>query len=164
MTRAEFDTLYRTYGPAVRARCRAICGNPSDADEALQDTFVRAWRARRRFDGRHPLAWLQTIARNTSLDLLRRRRPWVDDPRAWLDLAAPVRPLSDAVDSKRLLAEFNVEDAAVLRLRHAEGWTLAEIADHFETSQRTLRRRLERLERRARALLRVPQEPESDAV
>ncbi|MEN0062979.1 MAG: sigma-70 family RNA polymerase sigma factor [Myxococcota bacterium] len=153
MNKREFDDLYTRYAPAVRARCRAMCGNPVDADEALQDTFLRAWRARRRFDGRHPLAWLQTIARNTCVDLLRRRRPWVDEPRAWLDLPDAPVSMGARLDSAKLLSGFNPEDAAILRLRHAEGWRIHEIAEHFDTSSRTLRRRLERIERRARAIL-----------
>jgi RNA polymerase sigma-70 factor, ECF subfamily len=155
MTRSEFQTLYTTFGPAVRARCRAMLGNPTDADEALQDSFLRAWRSRGRFDGRHPLAWLQTIARNTCLDLLRKRRPWVDEPEAYLRLAAPAGSPVAALDVARLLRDFSAEDAAMLRLRHAEQWRIHEIAEHFDTSQRTVRRRLERLEGRARALLRV---------
>lgn len=156
MTQAQFQVLYRDYGPAVRARCRAICGNDADADEALQETFIRAWRNRKRFDGRYPLAWLQTIARNTSIDILRKRRPWADDPQVWLIQAAPEgSPAGARLDVVRLLDNFKPEDAAMLRLRHAEGWRIHEIAEHFDTSQRTVRRRLERLEQRAQALLRL---------
>jgi DNA-directed RNA polymerase specialized sigma24 family protein len=50
------------------------------------------------------------------------------------------------------------EDAATLRLRHAEGWRIHEIAEHLGMSQRSLRRRLARLEARAQALLGVPLE------
>jgi len=150
----EFQGLYATYGPAVRARCRALCGNEADADEALQEAFLKAWKARRGFDGRHPLAWLQTIARNTSLDTIRRRRPWKDDPLAYLALPAPERrDAGTALDVGRLLDNFKAEDAAMLRLRLAEGWRVHEIAEHFGTSQRTVRRRLERIETRARAIL-----------
>ena len=154
MSRAELTELYRSYGPAVRARCRAVCGNEADADEALQETFVRAWRARKRFDGRHPLAWLQTIGRSASIDIIRRRRPWSDDPRRWLEQAAPseCEPV-DRIQAARLLDDFEAEDAAILRLRHAEGWRIHEIAEHLDTSSRTVRRRLERLEARARAIL-----------
>lgn len=154
LTQAELHDLYRCYGPAVRARCRAVCGNEADADEALQEAFVRAWRHRTGFDGRHPLAWLQTLGRSASIDLIRRRRPWCDDPRAWLDQAAPTggEPL-DRIQAARLLADFDPEDAAMLRLRHAEGWRIHEIAEHLGLSSRTVRRRLERLESRARALL-----------
>jgi RNA polymerase sigma-70 factor (ECF subfamily) len=154
LTQAEFQSLYADYGPAVRARCRSICGNEADADEALQETFLRAWKARRRFDGRHPLAWLQTIARNTSLDVLRKRRPWQDDPLTWLSLPALERSgAGSQLDVRRLLDRFGPRDAAMLRLRLGEGWRIQEIAEHFDTSQRTIRRNLARLEARARALL-----------
>lgn len=152
--RSEFMQLYARNAPAVRARCRAVCGNEADADEALQETFLRAWNARHRFDGRHPLAWLQTIARNVSLDLVRRRRPWRDDPFVWLSLPAPETSSEGAhLEVVRLLDSFGPDDATLLRLRFGESWRIHEIAEHLDTSQRTVRRRLERLEARARALL-----------
>ncbi|MCB9693327.1 MAG: sigma-70 family RNA polymerase sigma factor [Alphaproteobacteria bacterium] len=155
LTSDELQDLYRRYGRAVRARCRAMCGD-TDADEALQEAFLAAWRARDRFDGRHPLAWLQTIARNASLDILRRRRPWVDDADVWLRLPAPTPASgSERADVGRLLADLSAEDAALLRMRYVEGWRIAELAEHFDTSERTLRRTLERLEGRARAILRT---------
>jgi DNA-directed RNA polymerase specialized sigma24 family protein len=46
MTEHEFHAIYLALAPAVRARCRAICGNHADADEAMQETFLKAWRAR----------------------------------------------------------------------------------------------------------------------
>jgi RNA polymerase sigma-70 factor, ECF subfamily len=154
VTEAEFQELYRALGPAVRARCRAVCGNHADADEALQETFLRAWRSRARFDGRHPLAWLMTIARNTSLDVLRRRRPWRDDPAVWLQIPAPERTSAGAaLDVRRMLEGLPAEEAAMLRLRHAEGWRIHEIAEHFDTSQRSVRRCLARAEALARGTL-----------
>ena len=156
LTRSEFQQLYVALGPAVRARCRAVCGNEADADEALQETFIRAWRARQRFDGRHPLAWLQTIGRNASLDILRKRRPWKQDPSLWLNPRDPRnRDPASRADARRLLDGFKPDDAALLRLRHAQEWRIHEIAEHFDTSPRTIRRRLKRLERRAKAMLGV---------
>jgi DNA-directed RNA polymerase specialized sigma24 family protein len=96
-----------------------------------------------------------TIARNTSLDIIRRRRPWRDDPFVWLQLAMPEHSSAGAAfDVGRMLDELGAEDAVMLRLRHAEDWRIHEIAEHFDTSQRTVRRRLARAEARARALLR----------
>ena len=94
-----------------------------------------------------------------SIDVLRRRRPWQAAPIGWFGFAAPDGPSAAArVDVERLLSSMSADDAALLRLRHAEGWRIHEIAEHFGTSQRTVRRRLERLERRARAVLDVPNE------
>ena len=156
LTRVEFQDLYRSYAPAVRSRCRAVCGNAADADDALQEAFLRAWKARKRFDGRHPLAWLQTIARNASLDIVRRRKPWKDEPHRWLELPDPsAGDPQSKVDAARLLGQLKAQDAVLLRLRHGEDWRIHEIAEHFDTSQRSIRRRLERLEARAQALLRT---------
>ena len=152
----EFQDLYHRYGPAVRARCRAMCGNGADADDVLQETFLAAWRAADRFDGRHPLAWLHTIARRKTVDLLRRRRPWRSDPNAWLNVPQPYRgERSSPVDVARALDQLGPEDAAMLRLRYAESWRIHEIAEHFETSQRSVRRRLQQIEKRMRAVLRT---------
>ncbi len=156
LNEGRLSELYASYGPAVRARCRAICGNDADADEALQETFLKAWNARERFDGRYPLAWLQVIGRNTSLQVLRRRRPWADSPEAWLQAPDPRgAPAPTQVDAVRLLDGFKPEDAAILRLRYAEDWRIHEIAEHLGTSQRSVRRRLARIERRARAVVRL---------
>ena len=155
MTEQELQDLYRRYGRAVRARCRGMCGD-TDADEALQETFLRAWKARARFDGKHPLAWLHTIARNTCVDLIRRRKPWVDEPEVWMRLPAPTPASGSArADIAKLLAELKPEDVVLLRLRYVETWRIHELAEHFETSQRSLRRRLERIEARAGAILRT---------
>jgi len=158
LSEAEFRGLYSRWGPAVRARCRAICGNGADADEALQEAFLSAWKARHRFDGRHPLAWLQTIARNASLDVLRKRRPWTNDPARWLQVSDGSVPSSASVDVAKALSQMKPPDAAMLRLRHAEGWRIHEIAEHLGLSERTLRRRLARVQARAKALLGVPLE------
>lgn len=54
---------------------RSITGNPTDADDLVQDTLLRAYRAIDRFDGRYPRAWLLTIMRNAQINRVRRKRP-----------------------------------------------------------------------------------------
>ena len=49
--------------------------NQADAEDLVQETLLRAYRAMDRFDGRHPRAWLLTILRNTNANLHRRQRP-----------------------------------------------------------------------------------------
>ncbi len=52
-----------------------LTGSTADAEDLVQETLVRAYRAVDRFDGRHPRAWLLTILRHTNVNMHRRRRP-----------------------------------------------------------------------------------------
>lgn len=54
---------------------RSITGNPTDADDLVQDTLLRAYRSIDKFDGRYPRAWLLTIMRNAQINRVRRKRP-----------------------------------------------------------------------------------------
>lgn len=63
----EIEVLLRVAG--------SLTANQADAEDLVQETLVRAYRALDRFDGRHPRAWLLTILRNTNANLHRRQRP-----------------------------------------------------------------------------------------
>jgi RNA polymerase sigma-70 factor, ECF subfamily len=69
-----FRRLVERYRNDLHAHCYRMLGSTHDADDALQDALLRAWRGLARFEGRSSLrAWLYRIATNASLDLLRRR-------------------------------------------------------------------------------------------
>ena len=69
-----YDEMYRRYGGRVEGVCRRMLGNPEDAHEAAQETFLKAYQALPRFNGNYKLgAWLARIAANACLDQLRAR-------------------------------------------------------------------------------------------
>ena len=69
----EIEVLYRV--------ARSITRNPTDAEDLVQDTVFRAYKAISNFDGRHPRAWLLTIMRNAQINRVRRKRPaLLNDP------------------------------------------------------------------------------------
>lgn len=77
----ELDVLLRV--------ARRLTGSPDTAEDLVQETLIRAYRAVDRFDGRHPRAWLLTILRNTWKNMNRRARPlFADDPEEPLNRAA----------------------------------------------------------------------------
>ncbi len=66
-----FRALTEPWIPELRARCARILGNPHDADDAVQETLIKAWRKLGSYHASGPLrAWLHTIATNTCLNLL----------------------------------------------------------------------------------------------
>ena len=81
----------------LTAYCYRMLGSPFDAEDAVQDAFVRAWRARERFEGRAAMrSWLYRIATNVCLDMLkgrdRRARP--------MDLGSACAPILENLHTR----------------------------------------------------------------
>jgi RNA polymerase sigma-70 factor (ECF subfamily) len=133
-TPAELDA----HRPALTGHCYRMLGSASDAEDAVQETLLRAWRAAERFEGRAALrTWLHRIATNVCLDLLgadaRRVRPYelgaamaLDAPdltqlpaERWVEPIADARVIdADAGPGERALARERVRLAFVAALQH----------------------------------------------
>ena len=72
---AEFSSLTERYRRELLVHCYRMVGNFEDAEDLVQETFLRAWRNRSGFEGRSTLrAWLYRIATNACLDAVKRTR------------------------------------------------------------------------------------------
>jgi len=110
---AAFTTIVARYRAALIAHARRIVRSPEDAEEVVQDAFVKAHRALRGDDREIALnAWLHTIVRNRAYDMVRRARP-----QTGLDALAPV--LADPTAGPADAAEHHEELADLVGGLHA---------------------------------------------
>ena len=74
--RAEFARMVEAYYAMIYRLSIKMVGNPQDAEDILQETFIKAYRHIKDFDGRSSLStWLYRVATNEALMFLRRKRP-----------------------------------------------------------------------------------------
>ncbi len=148
--RDAFRVLVERHSRRVFRLAYRMTGNEQDAEEVVQEAFLRAYRRLDRFESRANFGtWLYRIAVNCSLDLLRRRRPTEelrapDDPEggeAVLDVAtkdpAPDRlALSGEIGRhvEMALGKLSPMERAAFVMRHHEGMSIEEIGRALGTS------------------------------
>ncbi len=159
---AAFDRYVVPEIPVLYRVALGLTGQPADAEDLVQDTLVRAYRAVGRFDGAHPRAWLLTILRHAHINRNRRRRPTLlsdgDSMQAVLERIGPSAPASDDL---LMSTQFQavVTDAlddlpdkhrAVLALVDIDGMTYQEAADALGVPRGTVMSRLHRARKAVR--------------
>lgn len=79
-SRLDIEDLYRRYGDLVYGRCRSLLHNDADAQEAMQEVFLRLWRYREGFRGdAGPTTYLFKVTTTTCLNRLRTKRRHPED-------------------------------------------------------------------------------------
>lgn len=142
----------------------SLTRNPADAEDLVQDSLLRAYRAIDRFDGRYPRAWLLTILRNAQVNRVRRRRPeLLRDPDATMERLADIDK-GASVEEVVVDAGFDaeVESAytslpakfrSVVELVDLQGRSYQEAADALSVPVGTVMSRLHRARKRIKAQL-----------
>jgi RNA polymerase sigma-70 factor, ECF subfamily len=172
MNEHEFERLVTDHRAELRAHCYRMLGSLHDAEDALQETLLRAWRGIDRFEGRSSLrSWLYTIATNVCLRAIERRPkrvlpidygPASTDPH--VDTAEPVTesvwlepyPGPDVRYEQResvelafvaALQHLPAQQRAVLILRDVLGYSGAEAAAALDTNADAVYSALQRAHR-----------------
>jgi len=150
---SAFSELYNKTSPKLFGVCLRILKNRTDAEEVLQEVFVRIWqRADRFIASENPaMGWLTSIARNRSIDAIRARKPVADEIDAVYDLADDdPDPEKQAVmkgEGRRIdLCMETLEDgrADAVRSAYVEGLSYQELADQYAVPLNTMRTWLRR--------------------
>lgn len=134
-----FRALVERHGPNTYRLAYRITGNQADAEDVVQETFVRAYRRLGRFEERSRLAtWLYRIAFNCAIDCVRARpRRHAADPRETLHRLAAANTAPPADDLlyagqigqrvQKALARLSLQERAALMLRHYHECSIDEI-------------------------------------
>ena len=133
-----YGELVEPHRRELHAHCYRMLGSVQDAEDAVQDTMVRAWRNLPSFQGRSSVrTWLYTIATNVCLRQIERRRGRVL-PAAYGPPGDPVRPLDPPIES--IWIEPYPDDEPEARYEQRESVELAFIAalQHLPPRQRAV--------------------------
>ncbi|MEV4452433.1 MULTISPECIES: RNA polymerase sigma factor [Streptomyces] len=153
----SFAVLVQRHHRSLLALARGMLGNPQDAEEAVQDAFVSAWR--RLPEYRHSAefsTWMYRITINRCLTMRRRRRPppvpldTVAEPATGDASCQPARSAEQDAATEalsRALAELDAGQRICWILRELQGLPYNEIAHVTRTSEQTVRGRLFRARR-----------------
>lgn len=161
---AAFARYVEPEVPVLYRVALTMAGQPADAEDLVQDTLVRAYRAIDRFDGAHPRAWLLTILRNTQRNRARTRIPALlhDDEQETgrLDRGGDARSAEDVVVDAQFeavvadaLAALPAMHRTVVQLVDVDGLTYAEAALALGIPRGTVMSRLHRARARIRTRL-----------
>jgi RNA polymerase sigma-70 factor, ECF subfamily len=160
----SYVQLIEPHRAELRAHCRRMLGSLDDAEDALQETLVRAWKGLPRFEGRGSLrSWLYRIATNASFDVMRRHARVVPvdfglgaDPHDGSNETVEIQdkgPGPDARYERRESVEhafvaaeriLSPRQRAVLILRVVLGYSAAETADALDTTVAAVNSALQR--------------------
>lgn len=164
--RKAFGQLVRLYQRRAYAAAYSLVGNRDDALELSQDSFVKAFKAMKRFDLSMPFyPWLHRIIRNTSLNYLKKKKrrgessldhmmesgfDATDTACTPIDNASRMEVLAGI---RRAMEQLTPEQQEILRLRHFMELSYSEIASSLNIPQGTVMSRLHGARKKLRSVM-----------
>lgn len=160
--KAAFETLMQTYYPRILNFVYRFCGSRTVAEDLTQEVFMRIYKSAAVYKPRSRLqTWIYTIAKNVSLNELRRRKDFVisldeqlnsDDSRPNRALQAPHTSLPDSelIQKERIFAiraaikKLPPNQRMAVILRRYDDFSYAQIAGTLNVSQKAVKSLLNR--------------------
>ncbi|TPG39742.1 sigma-70 family RNA polymerase sigma factor [Sphingomonas koreensis] len=149
-----FREIFRRTSPKLFGICLSILTERSEAEDALQEIYVLIWRRAALYDETRgaAMSWMMTIARNSSIDRLRRSGRIITAPIEQADQIADSDPLACEIqgpnEKLRQLSEgfrtIDPYDALLIRTAFCQGSTYAELALRTGMPLDTIKRRVRR--------------------
>ena len=151
--RSAFDLLYQKTSAKLFGVCMRVLSNRSEAEETLQEVFVKIWTKSDRFAASDlsPISWLVAVARNHAIDRIRTRvlkRAEIDEAMEIAD--GRPDPEAQAVASGEqarihsCLDELETDRASAVRGAYLDGASYAELAEQHRVPLNTMRTWLRR--------------------
>ncbi|GAB4505472.1 MAG: sigma-70 family RNA polymerase sigma factor [Anaerolineales bacterium] len=154
---AAFTQIVETYQTPVYNLCYRMLGEPEAAEDAAQETFLRAYQHLHRYDSQRPFAtWLLSIAAHYCIDRLRRRKLPVfsvdEDEESNFEIpdAEAPHPEHEMVHSEQreqihaLVSSLEATDRAAIVMRYWYDFSEAEIAEALHLTVSAVKSRLHR--------------------
>jgi len=143
MTRDEVAAHFEQHGPMVFRRALMLLGNVAEAQDVLQEVFIRAMKAADRFERRAEVStWLYQITTNYCLNQIRnakRRRELLDER---TDALPGQLDPADRLALRQLMERADPKEAEVAAYVYFDGMTRKEVAEIVGVSERTVKARL----------------------
>ncbi|WP_433209885.1 sigma-70 family RNA polymerase sigma factor [Dactylosporangium sp. CS-047395] len=144
---SDFEALVGPLRPQLRAHCYRMLGSLDDAEDAVQETLLRAWKSAERFDAGSVRPWVFTIATNRCLTMLKGRRRELEWPEPYPVPAAEAALVAQEGMELAFVAallRLTARQRAVLLLRNLLGFSAAETAQMLGTSVAAVNSALQR--------------------
>lgn len=143
----DFHEFYQLYSEPVYRTALRVTGNPVDAEDVLQNVFLRFLNRKVTLDpNRAPKAYMRRVATNASIDLLRRKAA---KPETELEEGRNRGTSKSSPFLKEMLrsalAKLPPQDAELFVLCYLEGYSYEELANQFEIERGTIASRLHRI-------------------
>ena len=141
--------VYDAYSRPVFSLALHALGDRGLAEEAMQDTFVKAWKAAERYDAERPFGpWIYSIARRVAVDVYRRERRHrghgtLSDNDV-MALPDHFERLWETWEIRVAIGELSVDDQFALEAAHYRSLTAQEAADEIGVPVGTMKSRLSR--------------------